>query len=189
VTDDFLDSKRDRRHIRRSAFRSQITESAPRTNRGVTKPRARTKTRRPGKKLATTLAALADALPEVAEAAPRGVAADEGRIEGLETVRHKSLRSRPGALKRKEKLVRGEVARFGKSLGQLTAMRKGEAEMGSHPAQVDAAADEGAEAVAEDQARPGAAEAPKTSTANRWAALRGFISATMEQNPAFLPKR
>ena len=30
--------------------------------------------------------------------------------------------------------------------------------------------------------------APATSTSNRWAALRGFISATMEQNPAFTSK-
>lgn len=34
-----------------------------------------------------------------------------------------------------------------------------------------------------------AASAPAPATANRWAALRGYISATMEQNPAFTDKK
>ncbi len=40
---------------------------------------------------------------------------------------------------------------------------------------------------AEQPAGTSEAAVPK-STANRWATLRGFISATMDQDPAFGPK-
>lgn len=89
-------------------------------------------------------------------------------------MRHRSLKSTPGALRKKERLVRGEMERFGLSLAQLstvqeTPQQQREAEM------VDVEDKDG-----EEENR-----APVQSTANRFAALRGFISATMEQNPAF----
>lgn len=87
-------------------------------------------------------------------------------------IRHKSLKSRPGALKRKERVIKGEMERFGRSLAQLASMPEGTGEKG-----VDDR-DENTET----EGAPQQAQA----ASNRWAALRGFISATMEQNPAFL---
>lgn len=122
-----------------------------------------TKRRRPSKKLATTLDSLADALPELEEAD----AVQQGKI------RHNSLKSKRGALKRKERVVKGEMERFGVSMAQLTAQ-------------------DGAKTAAvkdDDEGMVGADKtAPPAATANRWAALRGYISSTMEQNPAFTAK-
>ena len=86
-------------------------------------------------------------------------------------IRHKSLKSRPGATKRKERLEKMEMERFGRNLAQLTAGSGKERE------NVNAMAveDEGA------QPRPG-------STTSRWAALREFISQTMEQKEEFAMK-
>lgn len=106
---------------------------------------------------------LADALPDF-----------EG--EGLDVVSkgeagkipQKSLKSRPGATKRKEKLERMERERFGKNMAQLAV---------------------GAGAPALAPAGTAAAVTGETSqpsgTASRWAALRGFISQTMEQKEEF----
>ncbi|KAJ8106792.1 hypothetical protein ONZ43_g6941 [Nemania bipapillata] len=82
---------------------------------------------------------------------------------------------RKGALKKKEKIVKGEMDRFSHSLAQLNAMGVAAA---SAEMQVEAKSDD-TDAQAQTQT-------PTTSTASRWAALRGFISSTMEQNPAFV---
>ncbi|EEY18952.1 predicted protein [Verticillium alfalfae VaMs.102] len=106
-------------------------------------------------------------LPELTNEADGNVAQlREGRV------RHKSLKSRPGALKRKEKVVRGEMARFGASMAALAATPE-----------AAAAAAENQTMTVEDTADTPAAPAPATT--NRWAALRRHISTTMEQNPAF----
>jgi hypothetical protein len=141
INDGFISSKQDKRLIKHSAFVNRI-EKAHR------KPLKR---RRPSKKLVTTLESLADALPD---------AGDEVRLVGDTKIRHKSLKSRPGATKRREKLERMERERFGKNMAQLAA--------GS--------------------AQASGEEAQKTATANRWAALRGFISQTLEQKPEFVKK-
>lgn len=116
---------------------------------------------------------LADALPDLT--------ADElaaGKAELGGRVRHRSIKSRPGALKKKERVVRGEVERFGVSLAQLAGVREDVA-----PAQADAAT---AAVVGDGDAEMEGVQQPqKSASANRFAALRGFISATMEQNPAF----
>ena len=99
-------------------------------------------------------------------------------------VRHKSLKSRPGALKRKERLVKGEMERFGRSLAQLTSVKTAAAAAAAGSGSGGSGRQEKMEtegAVAQE------AQA-QTQTSSRWAALRGFISATMEQNPAFLSK-
>ncbi|KAI1174960.1 ribosome biogenesis protein SLX9-domain-containing protein [Nemania sp. FL0916] len=163
--DGFANSKRDKMIIKRSAFRSRVEKAHQ-------KPLKR---RRPGKKLVANLESLADALPDLF--------ADGETEEGLRQlregkIRHKSLKMRKGALKKKEKIVKGEMDRFSHNLAQLNAM--GAANAGANM-QVD---DDGeGEVVPETQA-----QAPPASTANRWAALRGFISSTMEQNPAFIGK-
>ncbi|KAI0383967.1 ribosome biogenesis protein SLX9-domain-containing protein [Hypomontagnella monticulosa] len=166
--DAFINSKRDKRAIKHASFVSRIEKA------GERKPLKR---RRPGKKLVTNLDSLAAALPDLLE--------DGETEEGLRQLRegktrHRSLKSRPGALKKKERVVRGEVRRFGANLARLSAVQEREMDV-----------DQGVEAekggeVESQTAVP--APAP-VSTANRWAALRGFISATMEQNPAFVAKQ
>ncbi|KAK2675464.1 Ribosome biogenesis protein Slx9-like [Fusarium oxysporum f. sp. vasinfectum] len=146
VTDSFLSSKRDKRLIKHSSFVSRIQSAR------ISKS---TKRRRPSKKLAANLESLADALPELEE----GAEVEQGKV------RHKSLKSKRGALKRKERVVKGEMERFGVSMARLT-------QQDGVPVQ---------KVEAEEKAAP----AP---TANRWAALRGYISSTMEQNPAFAEK-
>jgi hypothetical protein len=117
------------------------------------------------------LSSLSDALPSLT--------ADEvrtGEVEASGKVRHKSLKSTPGALRKKERLVRGEMERFGLSLAQLSTVREQpSAQQQQQQAEMDVEDKDG-----EEENR-----APVQSTANRFAALRGFISATMEQNPAF----
>jgi hypothetical protein len=162
VTDSFLDNKRDKRLIKHSALLSKIEKSATQ--------KKTLKRRRPNKKLVATLESLGTALDDiVAETGVEDQQAREGKV------RHKSLKSRPGALKKKEKLVKGEMERFGKSLAQLAAVQEQSTGM-----QVEKDAGEKTQEATETTAAP-------SSTANRWAALRGFISATMEQNPAFVP--
>ena len=117
---------------------------------------------------ATSLTSLSDALPSLTA---DEVAAGEAEIAGK--VRHKSLKSTPGALRKKERLVRGEMERFGLSLAQLSTVK----EQPSQHQQV--------EMDVENKDGEEENRAPVQSTANRFAALRGFISATMEQNPAF----
>ncbi|KAM0432955.1 hypothetical protein ACHAPT_004660 [Fusarium lateritium] len=161
VTDSFLSSKRDKRLIKHSSFVSRIASSSSRVSK--------TKRRRPSKKLAASLDSLADALPEL----------DEDAVGQQGKVKHKSLRSKRGALKKKEMVVKGEMERFGVSMARLT----GTTQENAVPAGVQRDDDED-----DDQGMDGKANAAETKpapTANRWAALRGYISATMEQNPAF----
>lgn len=187
VTDAFLRSKRDRRLIRHSAFVSRIAKTTDSSGE------KRARRRRPSKKLVTTLQSLAAALPELEE--------DGDRPDGGK-VRHRSLRSRPGALKRKERVVKGEMARFGASLAQLMTMKggTGAAPNGSNGAGDRTARDKKAEDMEVEsgmagkdvgggkETEAGSTAQSASAAASRWAALRGFISATMEQNPAFVGK-
>ncbi|KAK3694375.1 ribosome biogenesis protein SLX9-domain-containing protein [Podospora appendiculata] len=185
VSDSFINSKRDKRVIKHSSFVSRIAKASQ-------KPSSALKRRRPSKKLVATLDSLGDALADIKDEmeAASGTMDDDQLAAAQGKVRHKSLRSRPGALKRKEKVVKGEMERFGRSLAQLTSVAEvPKADSGAAPnaasagqaqvtaAQTDSKMDTGAEA---------AEQLPKGTTSNRWAALRGFISATMEQNPAFV---
>ncbi|ORY62478.1 ribosome biogenesis protein SLX9-domain-containing protein [Pseudomassariella vexata] len=169
VSDLFINSKKDKRLIKHSSFVSRIEK----TNK---KPLKR---RRPYKKLVTDLHSLKKALPDLL--------ADGETEEGLKQlkegkVRLKSLSSRKGALKKKEKVVKGEVERFQGSLARLNAV--GAAYQGIAPS-IDIekpGGDNGAEGGEAQSQNP-------NPTGSRWAALRGFISATMEQNPAFIGTR
>ncbi|KAK4454558.1 ribosome biogenesis protein SLX9-domain-containing protein [Podospora aff. communis PSN243] len=166
ISDSFLNSKKDKRLIKHSSFVSRISKASA--------PSSSKKRRRPSKKLVATLESLGDALDDITNEMDETMMDKEQAAAGK--VRHKSLKSRPGALKRKEKVVKGEMERFGRSLAQL-AMVKGET-----PAVVAEEKEEGMEMEKGEEGK-------KTVTANRWAALRGFISSTMEQNPAFLAKK
>ncbi|KAI0869732.1 ribosome biogenesis protein SLX9-domain-containing protein [Hypoxylon argillaceum] len=166
--DGFTSSKKDKRIIKRSAFMSRVEKTNQKT----------LKRRRPGKKLVTNLQSLADALPDLL--------ADGETEEGLRQlregkIRHKSLRMRKGALKKKEKIVKGEMDRFSHSLAQLNAMGVAAAGADTQVENGSEATDGQAQAQSEAQTH-----GPTASTASRWAALRGFISSTMEQNPAFV---
>ncbi|KAK4167097.1 ribosome biogenesis protein SLX9-domain-containing protein [Cladorrhinum sp. PSN259] len=164
VTDGFINSKRDKRTIKHSAFVSQISSA-------ISKKSSTTKRRRPSKKLVTTLNSLTSALDDIQDEIAQEDAdkPEDGRV------RHRSLKSRPGALKRKERVVKGEMERFGKNLAQLAAVAEEAAPTGTEAQKMVV------EETQQQQQQPAA-------TSNRWAALRGFISSTMEQNPAFLNK-
>lgn len=97
-------------------------------------------------------------------------------------VRHRSLKSRPGALKRKERVVRAEMERFGRSL----ACMSGAAAAEEKQATVQQGGQPGGEAMETETQQQ--QQQPAAPAASRWAALRGQISKTMEQNPAFLNK-
>lgn len=153
ISDSFINTKKDKQTIKRSSFVNRIEKANA-------KP---VKRRRPSKKLITTLDSLVDALPDTGDA--EAVVGD-GRI------RQKSLKSRPGALKRKVVIENAEKERFNANLAVLSktpAVHVG--------AGMDVDVANGAEKTTK-----------ASATAGRWAALRGFINSTMEQNEAFAKK-
>jgi hypothetical protein len=125
------------------------------------------KRRRPNKKLVTTLESLGDALGELEQGAD-GKGIEERVKEGK--IRLRGLKSRPGAMKKREKLERSERERFARNMAQLAA---GVAKEDKEEMQVEG--QENGEGRGEQ----------KSATANRWAALRGFIEQTMEQKEEF----
>lgn len=118
-----------------------------------------TKRRRPSKKLVANLDSLADALPD-ADGETASEVASQAHI-----IKHKTLKHRPGAMKRKEKMEQLERGRFMKNMAQMTGI-------GQHAKKPET-----------DDLKTTVAE--PSSTSDRWAALRGFISQTMEHQPAF----
>ena len=89
-----------------------------------------------------------------------------GAVDGGMKITHKSLKSRPGAGKRKEKLVGMEMERFGRNLAELAAGRPKVVD-GDQPGVVGAEGQEGG--------------AVGVGSRERWAAIRGFIAQTMEK--------
>ncbi|KAI1466717.1 ribosome biogenesis protein SLX9-domain-containing protein [Daldinia caldariorum] len=175
TSDSFANTKRDKRSIKHASFVSRIEKAHSKSSSSSTKRR------RPGNKLVANLDSLADALPDLL--------ADGETEEGLRQmregkVRHKSLRSRPGALRRKERIVKGEVERFGVSLARLSAVPEKQVSV-TTGVEKEGEVPEGQSA----STTAAAVVVPQVSTTNRWAALRGYISATMEQNPAFVGKQ
>ncbi|CAF9908293.1 MAG: hypothetical protein ALECFALPRED_004372 [Alectoria fallacina] len=158
-------SKRQKRISKHATLLTRITKSLPSSKRP--------KRRRPSKKLVTSLDSLAAALP-----APTAHTADdaddeeawEGIADGVK-MKHKSLKSRPGAGKKKEKLVAMERERFARNL----------AAMASGSGSRDAALDGGM--VVEGKGEGEEGDGTKGRSAERWAAIRGFICQTMERRP------
>ncbi|KAK4465542.1 ribosome biogenesis protein SLX9-domain-containing protein [Cladorrhinum samala] len=177
VSDAFINSKRDKRAIKHSAFVSRIGSA-------VSKPGGKnSKRRRPSKKLVATLESLGDALDDITEQ----IAHEDAQRPEDGKVRHRSLKSRPGALKRKEKVVKGEMERFGRNLAQLAALENKEHQQQEQQKMMEVDGRQ-AQTGTQPASTPAPAPAAAPATANRWAALRGFISSTMEQNPAFAGK-
>ena len=129
----FPASKKDKRKIKHARLMSKVTKSTS------TKPRRR----RPNNKLVTTLDDLASALPNEDDVGGQG-AGPAGRDQ-VNIITRRSMKSRPGALKRRERLDRGERDRFSKNMAQMATTN------------------------------------PKAGDTNKWAALRGFISQTLEK--------
>ncbi|KAJ5670770.1 uncharacterized protein N7477_006133 [Penicillium maclennaniae] len=140
--DDFRTSKKDKRQIKHATLMSKIAKSSKSQ-----------KKRRPSKKLVANLESLADALPDAADESHD--AASQANV-----IKQKTLRHKPGALKRREKLEKVERDRFARNMAQMS----------------------GLQTQATESAEPSAESNP---TANRWSALRSFISQTMEQQPVF----
>lgn len=173
VTDAFLHSKRDKQIIKKASFRAQVLDKAGPQKKAL-------KRRRPSKKLVATLESLADALPDLPSSKADDAEYDEW--DGIKKRRRQqSLKTRPGSLKRKEKVVQAEMLRFGQNLAQLTAVKE---ETVQKEAQEEAAMD--VEKKGDEQSESAPAPDTRQSTANRFALLRNYISMTMEQNPAFV---
>ncbi|KIV77974.1 hypothetical protein PV11_09746 [Exophiala sideris] len=153
----FPASKKDKRRIKHEQLLNKVTKSFSK------KPRRR----RPDKKLVATLDSLADALPtgdddhDTTAPGPAGQRAQDQ----VNIINRTSMKSKPGALKRREKLDKGERDRFAKNMAQLAAPRK-----------VD-----GVDKENKGDGKSVTRAVP--STTERWAALRGFISQTLETKP------
>lgn len=112
----FTSSKKDKQKTKHSSFISKIEKSSTKT----------LKRRRPNKKLVANLESLADALPDFdGEGADGEVEIGQAKITQRNPM--KSMKSRPGALKRKEKLEKLEMDRFNKNLVQLATANPGAA--------------------------------------------------------------
>ncbi|KAJ6445069.1 ribosome biogenesis protein SLX9 domain-containing protein [Purpureocillium lavendulum] len=199
VSDSFLSSKRDRRTIRRSVFASRVADSASRARGSSASGRVsrrRSAKSKEAKNRLGNLSALASALDDLDDgddgADGAGEDGDAGEAARAGRIRHRSMKMTKGALKRKERIVRGEMQRFGVSMAKLAETGAG-ADVASTtvvpPAGMSGIKTTGkkrskADDVAVGEARQEQPPQP-TETGNRWAALRGYISSTMEQNPAF----
>ncbi|KAI4241176.1 MAG: hypothetical protein L6R40_004712 [Gallowayella cf. fulva] len=139
----FASSKKDKRIIRHSALISRIEKSKA-------QPKKR---RRPSRKLVANLDSLAAALP----LAPPKV--DQEAETGIVRIRHRSLKTKPGAMKKKEKIISQEKDRFNKNMAQMATVRPSS------------------------NAEPDASNGTDSQSAAKWAALRNFVQQTMEQRP------
>jgi hypothetical protein len=149
ISDSFINSKKDKRTIKHSAFMNRIAKAQK-------KPLKR---RRANKKLVTTMESLADALPDIEDMI--GGDGQEGKIK------MKSLKSKPGALKKKVKVERMERERFGKNMAQIMGTRE--------EILVPAAMETENSPVAP----------PPAVVSARFAALRAWVNTNMEKHPGF----
>ena len=101
----FRATKRDKRTIKHSALLSRIEKSKPSSKKR--------RVRRPSKKLITNLQSLVEALPDVSETK------NGETIFGDAVIKHTSLKSRPGALKKKETLIAMEREMFNKNMARM----------------------------------------------------------------------
>lgn len=101
----FATTKEDKRRIKHAQLMSKVTKvSAPKPKR-----------RRPNKKLVTTLESLAAALPDDIEE----TAIDASVADQVHVIKRKSIKSRPGAMKRRQEIDNKERDRFAKNLAQM----------------------------------------------------------------------
>ena len=98
-----------------------------------------------------------DALPEIGSTAQEEIIVNDVRI------RHKSLRSKPGAMKKKDKLEKLEMERFSKNMAQMA----------------NTTGSEHGHAMKDGMPETGTAGG---NASQRWAALRGFIQSTLDRD-------
>ena len=149
-TSSLFPSKKDKRLIKHENLISRIEKSK-------SKSKAESR-RRPSKKLITTLEDLADALPETS------AVEEEGAPTEITRLRQRSMKSKPGAMKKKEKLEKMEMERFGRNMAQMTTLDRNAGQ--NH----DAMSGESG------SISPGAGD----DRAKRWASLRAFIRRTAD---------
>ncbi len=160
ITTAFPTTKKDKRHIKHSNLISKVTKSSSSSSEA-----RKNKRRRQKKQFVANLESLADALPEDEDEAPGPAGGKTSRGAALRKqanvniIHRKSMKSRPGALKRREKVDKGERERFAKNLAEMSGKKTNR--------------------MGEDAAVAGSGY----QADNRWAALRGFIAQTMEQKP------
>jgi Ribosome biogenesis protein SLX9 len=159
----FSTTKKDKRLIKHSHLLSKVKKSS------TSSEAQRNKRRRQKKQLVANLESLADALPQDVDIATSGREGQRSRGTVLRKqadvilIGRKSMKSRPGALKRRERVDKGERTRFTKNLAELTGRGIGEQKARSENKNSDAQSCQQAH--------------------NSWAALRGFIAQTLEQRP------
>lgn len=100
-------------------------------------------------------------LESLADALPDATDESHDAASQANVIKQKTLPHKPGALKRREKLERVERDRFAKNMAQMSGLQA---------------------PVAGGNIETGPESNP---TANRWSALRNFISQTIEQQPVF----
>lgn len=77
----------------------------------------------------------------------------------MNLIHRKSMKSRPGALKRREKVDKGERERFARNLAEMNGKK------------------------AEERGNNGVEVGDGLGLHDRWAALRAFVSQTLEEKP------
>ena len=160
LADDFRTSKKDKRTIKHSSFVSKIEKNSQKTP----------KRRRASKKLAANLDSLADALPE-AEVQSSEHHQPNSLNSQVNVIKQKTLKQKPGALKRRQNLEKVERDRFARNMAQMSAM--------------DTTTTPAPHAEGNNHQNHNTSTEDSNGTSNRWAALRSFISQTMEQQPVF----
>lgn len=158
---DFRTSKKDKRTIKHSSFVSKIEKDSQKTP----------KRRRASKKLAANLDSLADALPD-AQVQSSEQHHHPNNLHGqVNVIKQKTLKQKPGALKRRQNLEKVERDRFARNMAQMSAM--------------DTTTTPAPHAEGNNHQNHNTSTEDSNGTSNRWAALRSFISQTMEQQPVF----
>jgi len=114
----FPTTKKDKRRIKHAQLMSKVT-----------KPSSKPRKRRPSKKLVTTLDSLADALPDDddEDLDPNSTAAGSKAEDQVNIIKRKSMKSKPGAMKRRQQLDNSERDRFAKNLAQMAVPGAGSA--------------------------------------------------------------
>ncbi|KAI0994495.1 hypothetical protein K3495_g13687 [Podosphaera aphanis] len=146
-------SKKDKHSKKHSAFLARIQKSQPEFP----------KRRRPNKKLITTMENLLDALPDF----------DKIKTDDIiqNSSKHYTLKSKPGAMKRKEILERKEKCRFEKNLALLTGSECAKPVPSSvNSQQLDQSMSPNFQS---------------NSLATKFSALRAWANANIEKNPNF----
>ncbi|EMC90853.1 hypothetical protein BAUCODRAFT_118108 [Baudoinia panamericana UAMH 10762] len=175
----FKINKKDKRSIRHQVLLNKVRHS------GISKDRKVLKRRRPAKKLKTDIGGLADALPDDVEpslefAGLRKATKRKAPLaERAGTMKMRSLKNRPGAMKRKRKMEGLEVERFRRNMAMM---------VGKEGERAASLVEKGGGAQHDGSGGYGADRPATSDQADRWAALRRFIGATMETSDMF-PKR